>query len=104
MGNIGEGTAVDKRGRTLERLHQIGLERILKQGRHGTLSLKVTGANGLAGIAVADNNLAQALLEVVNARRQAQDCHDLGGDGDIEAVLARHALALPPIPSMTWRS
>ena len=94
VGNIGEGTAVDKRGRALERLHQIGLERILEQGRHGTLSLKVTGANGLAGIAVADNNLAQALLEVVNARRQAQDCHDLGGDGDIEAVLARHALGL----------
>ena len=94
VGNIGEGTAVDKRGRTLERLHQIGLERILEQGRHGTLSLKVTGANGLAGIAVADNNLAQALLEVIDARGQAQDCHDLGGNGDIEAVLARHALGL----------
>lgn len=46
MSNIGEGTAVDKRGRTLERLHQIGLERILEQGRHGTLSLKVTARTG----------------------------------------------------------
>ena len=94
MGNIGEGTAVDKRRRTLERLHQIGLERVLEQGRHGTLSLKVTGADGLAGIAVADDDLAQALLEVIDARGQAQDCHDLGGNGDVEAILARYSLGL----------
>ena len=94
MGDVGEGAAVDKRGRALERLHQVGLERVLKQRGHGTLGLKVAGTDRLAGKAVADDDLAQALLEVVNARRQAQDCHDLGGDGDIEAVLARHALGL----------
>ena len=94
VGNVGEGTAVDKRGRALERLHQVGLERVLKQRGHGTLGLKVAGTDGLAGKAIADDNLAQALLEIADARRQAQDCHDLGGDGDIEAVLARHALGL----------
>ena len=94
VGNVGEGTAVDKRGRALECLHQVGLERILKQRSHGALSLEVAGADGVAGIAVADDDLAQALLEVVDARGQAQDCHDLGGNGDIEAVLARHALGL----------
>ena len=94
VGNIGEGATVDKRRRTLERLDQIGFERILEECRHGALGLKVAGADGLAGIAVADDNLAQALLEVVDARGQAQDCHDLGGNGDVEAVLARHALSL----------
>jgi hypothetical protein len=94
VGNVGEGTAVDKRGCALERLHQVGLERVLKQRGHGTLGLKVAGTDGLAGKAVADDDLAQALLEVADARRQAQNCHDLGGDGDIEAVLARHALGL----------
>ena len=94
VSNVGEGTAVDKRGRALERLHQIGLERVFKQRGHGTLGLEVAGTDGLAGIAVADNDLAQALLKIVDARGQAQDCHDLGGDGDIEAVLARHALGL----------
>ena len=94
VGNIGEGTAVDKRRRTLERLDQIGLERVLEQGRHGALGLKVAGTNGLAGKAVADDDLAQALLKVVDARGQAQDCHDLGGNGDVEAVLTRHALGL----------
>ena len=94
MGNIGEGTAMDKRRRALERLNQVGFERVLEQGCHGTLGPKVTGADGLAGIAVADNNLAQALLEVVDARGQTQDCHDLGGNSDVEAVLARHALGL----------
>ena len=94
MGDVGEGAAVDKRGRTLERLHQVGLERILKQCSHGALSLEVAGADGLAGKAVADDDLAQALLKIVDTRGQAQDCHDLGGNGDIEAVLARHALGL----------
>ena len=94
VSNVGEGTAVDKRGRALERLHQVGLERVLKQRGHGTLGLKVAGTDGLAGKAVADDDLTQAFLEVADARRQAQDCHDLGGDGDIEAVLARHALGL----------
>ena len=94
VGDVGEGAAVDKRGRTLERLHQVGLERILKQRSHGALSLEVAGADGLAGITVADDDLAQALLEVVDTRGQAQDRHDLGGNGDIEAVLARHALSL----------
>ena len=77
VGDIGEGTAVDKRGRTLERLHQIGLERILEQCGHSSLGLKVACADGLAGKAVADDDLAQALLEVADARRQAQNCHDL---------------------------
>ena len=94
VGNIGERTAVDKRGRALECLNQVGFERVLEQGSHGTLSLKVTGADGLAGIAIADDDLAQALLKIVDARGQAQDRHDLGGNGDIEAVLARHSLGL----------
>ena len=94
VGNVGEGTTVDKRRRALEGLNQVGLERVLEQGRHGALSLKVAGTNGLAGKAVANDNLAQALLEVVDARGQAQDRHDLGGNGDVEAVLARHALSL----------
>ena len=85
---------MDKRGRALERLHQVGLERVLKQRGHGTLGLKVAGTDGLAGKAVANDDLTQTFLEVADARRQAQDCHDLGGDGDIEAVLARHALGL----------
>ena len=94
MGNVGEGTAVDKRGRALERLHQVGLKRVLKQRGHGTLGLEVAGTDGLAGKAIADDNLTQAFLEVVDARRQAKDCHDLGGNGDVEAVLARHTLGL----------
>ena len=94
VGDIGEGTAVDKRRRALECLNQVGFERVLEQSRHGTLGLKVACADGLAGIAVADNNLAQALLKIVDARGQAQDCHDLGGNSDVEAILARHSLGL----------
>ncbi|VWM23686.1 Uncharacterised protein [Collinsella intestinalis] len=94
MGNVGERAAVHERGRVLERLNQIGLEGVFEQGRHGTLGLELAGADGLARIGVADHDLAQALLEVGDRSGQAQDGHDLGGDGDVEAVLARDALGL----------
>ena len=32
MGDVGEGTPVDERGRSFQRLHQIGLERVPQQG------------------------------------------------------------------------
>ena len=37
-----------KRGRALERLHQVGLERVLEQRGHGALGLEVVGGDGLA--------------------------------------------------------
>ena len=41
---------------------------------------------------VADDDVAEALLEILEVRRQAEDRHDLGGDRDVEAVLAREAV------------
>ena len=39
VGDIGEWTAVDKCGGTLQRLNQVGLQRVFEQGSHGALSL-----------------------------------------------------------------
>ena len=42
--------------------------------------------------AVADDDVAEALLEILEVGRQAEDRHDLGGDRDVEAGLARKAV------------
>ena len=94
MRDVGERTAVHERRRVFERLHEIGLERVLQQSRHGALGLELAGANGLAVVGVADHDLPEALLEVGDGGRQAQDRHDLRRDGDVESILAWDALGL----------
>ena len=92
MGDVGERPAVHEGGRALERLDEVGLERVFEQRRHGTVGLEVARGDRLVVVGVADDDAREALLEVVDGSRQAEDRHDLGGDGDLEVVLARNAL------------
>ena len=92
MGDVGERAAVDEGRRVLERLHEVGRDGVLEQGRHGTLGMQVVRRDGRAVIGIAHNDAAQALLEVCDRGGEAEACHDLGGHGDVEAVLARHAV------------
>ena len=50
--------------------------------------------DGLVVVGVGDNHLAEALLEVGEAGRKAENCHDFARDGDLKAVLAGHAAGL----------
>ncbi len=75
-----------------ERLHQIGHQRVLEQHRHGARRLEVAGQH-LALVALGrHHHLAYAALEVGDRGRKTEDRHDLGGDRDIEAGLARIAV------------
>ena len=49
--------------------------------------------NGRKVAAVADDDVAEAFLQVDEAPGKAKDRHDFGGDDDVEAVLARKAIA-----------
>ena len=64
MGDVGKRTAMDDGWVVLQGLHQVGLDRIFEQRRHGTMCLQVTGANGCLLTGVANDDVAQALLEV----------------------------------------
>ena len=48
---------------------------------------------GVRSRAVADDDVAEPLLEVDEAVGQAENRHDLGGHHDVEAVLPREAVA-----------
>ena len=90
--DIGERSAMDERRIVLERLHQIGRQRILEQRRHRAVGLQIAGADRLLLAGVADDDLAQPLFQILEAGGQAEDRHDLGGHDDVEAVLARIAV------------
>jgi hypothetical protein len=93
MRNVGKRSAVNDGRVVLQRLHQVRLDGILQQRRHGPLGLQVAGANRVQIARVADDDPGQPLLQVAPRGGQAEDRHDLGRDDDVEAVLARKAIA-----------
>ena len=81
-----------ERRRAFERLHQIGLERILEQRAHGAFRMQLARRDRGVGGGVSHDDARQARLEVRHIGRQAEHSHDLGCDRDVEAVFARDAV------------
>ena len=77
MGDVGERAGVDDGRRVLDRLHEVGHDGVLHQDGQGAGHAEVVGGDGLARPARADDDPAQALAHVGQARRQGQDGHDL---------------------------
>ena len=90
--DVGERAAVDERGRALQRLHEVRRDRVLEQRRHGAVGVQLPGAHRLPLAGVGDDDVAEPRLEVFEVLGQAEDRHDLGGHGDVEAGLARIAV------------
>ena len=54
--------------------------------------MDIADGNRLAVIGVGNNHSAQALFKVFDAGSKAEYSHDLGGNGNIKAVLSWHAV------------
>ena len=87
--NVGERPAVNERRIVLQRLHQVWRQRILQQHGHCTVRLQVARQDGLLRRGITDDDPAQAILQIGEAARQAEDRHDLGSHHDVETILAR---------------
>ena len=94
MGDVCEGAAVHQAGGALQGLHQVGLDGVLHQGGHGALGLQVPGIDRLVLIVIGHQDIAEALLQVLQVRSQAQNGHDLRGHGDHEMILPGDAVGL----------
>ena len=90
--NIGERAPVNEGRRALQRLHQIGRDRLLEQRGHGAMRLEVASAHGLSVACIADNDIAEAFLEIVEILGKAENRHDFRGNRDIETGFARVAV------------
>ena len=80
-------------GRVLERLHEVGRQRIAQHRGHRAVRTEVARQHRLTFARVADDDVAETLLEVVQVGREAEDRHDLGCHDDVEAGLPRVAVA-----------
>ena len=87
---------MDEGGDVLDGLHQVGLDGLLQQRRHGALGLQVRGDHGFALVGVGHHDAPQSGLQVLDAVGQAQDGHDLRGHGDVETRLPGHPVRLAP--------
>ena len=76
-------------------LHQVGCDRILEQHRHRPRGVDRVRGDRLMLTRVADDDLAQALLQILEIFRQAENRHDFGSHGDIESVFTREAVSGP---------
>ena len=96
VGDVGEGASVDEGGDVFDGLHEVGLDGLLQQRRHGPLGLQVRSGDGLAFIGVGHHDAPQPGLEVLDAVGQAEDGHDLRRHGDVETRLPGDPVGLAP--------
>ena len=92
VGDVGERAAVHESRGALERLHEVRLQSVLQKRGHGALGLQIVGRDRRIIIGVAHHDAAQALLQVGDGGGQTEDGHNFRGHGDVEAVLAGHAV------------
>src|SRR6185437_16619166 len=67
MSDVGEGTAVHQRGRTFERLHKIGLERLLEERGHGAGRFEIGSGDMPLVPGPSDHHAAELLFEFTKA-------------------------------------
>ena len=94
MGDVAERAAVDEGRSALERLEQVGLERVPQEDGHRARDLEVLGRDRGAVLARREHDPAEPGPEVREVAREGEDRHDLGCDRDHELGLARVAVLL----------
>ena len=89
MRDIGKGAAMYEGRVVLQRLHQVRLHRALQQNGHRTVCLEVAAIDRRLVAAIGHDHVAEALFQILQVLRQAEDRHDFRRDGDVEPRLAR---------------
>ena len=92
MRDVGERAAMHEGRVVLQRLHQVWLHGILEKHRHGAGGLEVAGIDRTLVAPVGDDDVSKPLLKVCEVGRKAENCHHLGGDGDVKAGFAGKAV------------
>ncbi len=69
-----------------------GVDGVAHPGGHGAGNLEILAGDGLAALGVGDNDLADALTQILQIAGDGEDGHQLGADGDAE--LGLHQVAV----------
>ena len=87
VGDVGEGAAVHDGGRVFSGLHEVGLNGIFKEHHDGACHAEVFHGERLSLVGVAEEYVLDAPAQVVLIGCEAEDSHEFGGGGDVEASL-----------------
>ncbi len=94
MRDVAERTGVHQRRLPFERLHDVGLDRVLHHDRHRARDLQHLRGDRLAVISIGDDNAAETTPQIGKAARQREDRHHLRSSGDDELTLTREPVGL----------
>ena len=86
-GDVGERAGVNEDRLMLDRVAHGGVDGVAHPRGHGAGNLEIFAGDGLAAAGVGNNDLADALAQILEVTRDSQDCHQLGADGDAELGL-----------------
>src|SRR5262249_34001191 len=89
--DVAEGAAVHEGRHPFHGLHQVRLERVFEDDGHGVRRLYLAGGYRFFFAGETDNDTRQAPDQIGRAAGQGENRHHLGGGGDVEAFLTRHA-------------
>ena len=86
--DVRERAAVDERGLAFERLHEVGLDRLLQEDGHRSGGAQLLRRYGLALECLRDGDRGEPLPQVEEIGRDGDDRHHLRRSRDVEAGLA----------------
>ena len=92
--DVRKGPSVDERRLAFERLHEIGLERVLEENGHRAGDLELLGRHRVAVVRPRDRDRAEAAPDISAVAGHRHQRHHLGGGRDVEPRLARERLVL----------
>ena len=92
MSDIGERPAMHEGRIVFERLHQIGLHRVLEQHGHRPVGLDVAAVDRRLVAPVGDHDGSEPLLQILEIPGETQDRHHFRRHRDVEPGLAREAV------------
>ncbi len=104
MRDVREWSAVNEGGSALQRLHQIGRDRILQQRGHGAVRLQIARAHRFAVASVADDDIGQAILQIVEILARQKIAITSEATVMSNPSSRGKPLATPPSEFMIWRS
>ena len=93
MGDVAERAAMDEGRIVLDGLDEVGLDRLGEQDSHRAVRLEIARGHRALVAAIADDDPGEPLAQILDILGEAEDRHDLRGDGDVEARFARKTIA-----------
>ena len=96
--DVAEGPPVHERRSPLQRLHEVRVQRVLEEQRHGALRLQITGAHRFLVGGEPHDDPAESGLQILEPGGQGQDRHHFGARDDDVPLLARRPGVQPPQP------